>query len=349
MEEDYHILNEYVQNSSFESYLTPELFVTPYIGTSNLETSLCLEIKHSHGTDLFLASIIVFCMTKLDDGRTLFEFKLRYDILVALKQGLTDASIRKYLKTVIPQYAYPQIKEAIYIRTKDIGFTPIILDDYTFTENNVCIEQSNTDNRSPDTTNSYEQRIHFESLIEDIEKSKEGAEFLEVFRNSGGQLHKLNDFNLYICLFRFMKYVDFSVSSEVCLNLESKKLIYYIIAGSDECEWRLEKPLDSKIPNLIFNYKDSDEELHISKMTESELFELCTSLFVDLITKSAVNILLIESEIGSTISPKVTKFVTREDYRSAFEYQLLDTEQQAFVDSMYDKIAKTQVETFLYQ
>lgn len=342
MEEDYHILYEYVRNSSFDSYLTPELFVTPYNGTSNLETSLSLEIKHLSGTALFLVSVLINCVTKLEDGRILFKLKLRYDVLTAINHDLEDNAIQEYLNTIIPQEVYPRIKDAVYSRTKDIGFSHIVLDDFSFKDKKVIIE-------SVDEADSCEYHIDFSSLIEDIENCKEGAEFLQVFRNNGGQLQNFKDFNLYRCMFQFMKYVDYSVAPDGCISDESKELIYFLIASSDECNWRFEMSLNSQKPELVFNYKESGDEFYISKMTESELFELCSTLIVDLITKTAVNILLIESEIGMAMFPINTNFVTREDYRNAFEYQSLENEQQEFIDSMYDKIAKTQVETFLYQ
>jgi len=353
MEEDYFIINEYVRDSSFESYLTPELFVSPYNGTSNLETSLGFEIKHLSDTALFLVSVLVNCITKLDDGRRLFKLDLRYDILVAIKHDLSEDAIRNYLGVIVPQDAYPRIQEAVNVRTKDIGFSEIVLDNYSFKDKKVNID--NEDNISSlnienkDEAASCEQHIDFRSLIEDIENCKEGAEFLQVFRNNGGQLQSFKDFNLYRCLFRFMKCVEYSVAPNVHIGCEAKELIYFLIAGSDECEWRFEKSEESKNPELVFNYKESYDEFQISKMTESELFDLCSSLIVDLITKAAVNFLLIESEMGGATLPMVTNFVTREDYRNAFDYHSLDNEQQAFIDSMYDKIARTQVETFLYQ
>lgn len=353
MEEEYYILNEYVSESSFESYLTPELFVTPYNGMSNLETSLRFEIKHLQGTALFLVSVLINCMTKLDDGRTLFKLNLRFDILAAIRQDLPDDAMREYLNRIIPQEVYPRIKEAVYARTKDIGFSPIVLDEFSFKSRKVCNEQSDGENprkiESTDKTDTFEHHIGFDTLIADIENCKEGAEFLQVFRNHGGQLRSFDDFNLYKCMFQFMKCIDYSVAPDVSINSESKELIYYLIASSDECDWKFEKSMDNQKPELVFKYKESDDVFYISKMTEPELFKLCSSLIVDLITKTAVNILLIESEIGEVVLPKVTNFVTREDYRNAFEYQSLENEQQVFIDSVYDKIAKTQVEPFLYQ
>jgi len=353
MEEDYFIINEYVRDSYFESYLTPELFVTPYNGTSNLETSLGFEIKHLPGTTLFVVSILINCMTKIDDGRALFKLNLSYDVLAAIKHDLTDDAIMENLNTIIPQEVYPRIKDAVYARTKDIGFSPIVLDDFSFKDKKVNIvnpdSKSHLKIETVDKADSSEHHIDFGSLIEDIENCDEGAEFLQVFRSNGGQLQHFTDFNLYRCMFQFMKCVDYSVAPDVCISYESKKLIYFLIAGSDECDWRFEKSLDNHKPELVFNYKDTDNEVYISKMTESDLFELCASLIVDLITKAAVNVLLIETEMGVTLFPKVTSFVTREDYRNAFEYQSLEKEQQEFVDTMYDKIAKNQVETFLYQ
>lgn len=142
MEEDYCILNEYVRDSSFESYLTPDVFIAPCQEMSNLETSIGLEIKNIPETALFIVGVIIHCKITLVDGRTLYKLNLRYDSLVAVKHDLSDESIREYLNIAIPQEVYPRIKDAVYVRTKDIGFSPIILDNYSFKDNKAFIGQA---------------------------------------------------------------------------------------------------------------------------------------------------------------------------------------------------------------
>lgn len=358
MTENFKILQEYVSNFSYDCPLAPELFINPYKGSSRLVTTLGINIKSLSGDELFLVSLQVDCNTKLSDDRTLFALNLKYDVLVAMTQELSDDDIREYLNVTIPQTVYPAIRDAVYIRTMDIGFSPVRLSNYSFKDKKVVddpLPEDEDDNQSA-SSQSSSPHICFMSLIEDAARIKEGADFLEVLRKSGEKLDNLEDFNLFRCMYAFMNYTDFSVAPEVSIDTESKKMLFYLIAGSDDCEWRMEKADGKQLPELIVKFKDHnsfsaypDEEVCISQMSESELFDLCTSLFVGQITKTSVNFLLIEIAMGLTISLENANFVNQDEYRTAFAYQSLDKAEQEFIDSAFEKIAKTRIETFLFQ
>jgi len=353
MEEDYYILEEYVRDSSFESLLTPELFITPYQGKSNMETSIGIEVQNQQGTLLFIVSLVVGCVANLEDGRALFNLNLRYDVLVALNNKLCDEKIREYLTIQIPQEVYPHLVDAVYFRTCDIGYNPIKLDTYSFKDRTVKFDvHTDDETASSDSTTSIHNQsvdVDFEGLLQDIESTNEGKEFLQVYRNNNGPLQHLEDFNLTRCVFRYMRFVDFDISSEANVGIESKKLIFYLIASSNECNWWINNKRNLPLPELIIKYRKTDDEIHINQMNKSELWELCTSLIVDVLTNTSVNLFLIESEHGLASLPEYGKNVSREIYRDAFDYLNLDNEQQMLVDSLYDKITKTQIETFLYQ
>lgn len=77
-----------------------------------------------------------------------------------------------------------------------------------------------------------------------------------------------------------------------------------------------------------------------------DLFDICSTLIVDVLTDISVGVYRIENDFGE-FSIDLSNGLNRESYRQGFNYTHLNYEDKKLVDSLYDKIAKCEMEYFL--
>lgn len=356
-EPKYNILQEYVKQLDFNSPTVPETFIMHYDGKSTLSTKIDVESQTEANTGIFCVSLNLQCSVVLESGQTLFSVVVIYGALVELYEALEAAELKQFLSVEIPQKIYPHVAVVVHNTTSFSGFNPVMLPKYSFTEKkilegNILAVNEFYENAQDQTKESRdtcfekepESILTLKKLIVNVESEDAGREFLETLKKSGGEISGFSNFSLTRTLFRFLSYIDYNTSPEIEQDLYAKRMMFYLIVASNDCDWWLNNTNGTK-PDLYYRVKGAEIDKKISDLSAEEFCSLASDLIVNVLTESHVNIFLIEQEFGvfdelSNTNP------SREEYRNAFHYDVLSDELQVFVDSLYDEISRTKVEAF---
>ncbi len=344
LEPQYTILQEYVKQLDFNSRTAPETFIMHHEGKSTLSIKIDVESQTEANTGIFCVTLNLQCSVAFESGRTLFSVAVVYGALVELQETLEDAELKRFLTVEIPQKIYPHVAVVVHNTTSFSGFNPVMLPKYSFSERKPLEGSAIAVNLYFE--NEPESILTLKQLLDNVESGNEGKEFLDTLKKSGGGINGFTNFTLTRTLFSYLSYIDYKTTFEIEQDLYAKRLMFYLIVASNDCEWRLGNYTGVK-PELFCLYKDNgiDVEKKISELSPTEFFSLACDLIVNVLTESHVNIFLIEQEYGA-FEELYNPNPSREEYRNAFHYDVLSGEQQTFVDSLYDKISRTKLEAF---
>lgn len=356
-EPKYTILQEYVKQLDFNSPTAPETFIMHYEGESTLSTKIDVESQTEANTGIFCVTVNLQCSVVLERGQTFFSIAVVYGALVELHEALEDAELKRFLTVEIPQKIYPHVAVVVHNTTSFSGFNPVMLPKYSFSEKKILegnvlsvnefydsAQDQNKESRDTCFEIEPESILTLKKLIAEVESEDAGKEFLETLKKSGGEISGFSNFSLTRTLFRYLSYIDYNTSPEIEQDLYAKRMMFYLIVASNDCDWWLNNTNETK-PNLYYRFKGAETDKKISDLSAEEFCSLASDLIVNVLTESHVNIFLIEQEYGA-FDELSSSNPSREEYRNAFHYDILSDEQQVFVDSLYDEISRTKVEAF---
>ena len=356
-EPKYTVLQEYVKRLDFNSPIAPETFIMHYEGKSTLSVKIDVESQTEANTGIFCVTLNLQCSVVLEGGQTLFSVAVVYGALVELYVALEAAELKRFLTVEIPQKIYPHVAVLVHSTTSFSGFNPVILPNYSFMERKMIEGSAITINELYDNNqdqydgarnscfeNEPDSILTLQKLIVDVESEDAGKEFLETLKKSGGEISGFSNFSLTRTLFRYLSYIDYNTSPEIEQDLYAKRMMFYLIVASNDCDWWLNNMNGAK-PDLYYRFKGAEKEKKISDLSSEDFFSLASDLIVNVLTESHVNIFLIEQEYGA-FDELSNSNPSREEYRNAFHYDALNDEQQAFVDTLYDEISRTKIESF---
>lgn len=351
----YVILQEFVKQLDFNSPAAPESFFITYEGKSTLSTQIDVESQMDANTgNIFCVNLKLHCSVTLENGNSLFLIDVVYGTIVETSKSLDESELKSLLTVEIPQRIYPHVAVLVHGTTSFSGFSPVMLPNYSFSEMKMLEGCVLDVNELHDSNNQYEESSNFENepnsiltlkkLLADVESEDAGKEFLETLKRSGGEISGFSNFTLTRTLFKYLSFINYNTTHEIEHDLYAKRLMFFLIVASKDCEWWLVNNNGDK-PELFYRYKGTGVDKKVSDLSPEEFVSLAEDLIVNVLTESHVNIFLIEQEYGmfddlSNPNP------SREEYRNAFHYDVLSDEQQEFVDSLYDAISKTKLEAF---
>ncbi len=357
LEPKYSILQEYVKQLNFNSPTAPETFIVHYEGKSTLTTKIDVESKTEANTGIFCVTLNLQCSAVLESGQTLFSVAVVYGALVELHEALEDTELKRFLTVEIPQKIYPHVAVVVHSTTSFSGFSPVMIPKYSFSEKKILegnilaenefydsIQDQNKESRDACFEKEPESILTLKKLIVDVESDAAGREFLETLKKSGGEISGFSNFTLTRTLFRYLSYIDYDTSPEIEQDLYAKRMMFFLIVTSNDCDWWLNNENKTK-PELCYRFKGAEIDKKISDLSAEEFCSLASDLIVNVLTEFHVNIFLIEQEYGA-FDELSSSNPSREEYRNAFHYDALSGEQQVFVDSLYDEISRTNVEAF---
>lgn len=354
----YVILQEFVKQLDFNSPAAPESFFITYEGKSTLSTQIDVESQMDANTgNIFCVNLKLHCSVTLENGNSLFLIDVVYGAIVETSKSLDESELKSLLTVEIPQIIYPHVAVLVHSTTSFSGFNPVMLPNYSFWERKM-IEGSaitvhelyeNYQEQYEESSNScFENEpdsiLTLKKLLADVESEDAGKEFLETLKRSGGEISGFSNFTLTRTLFKYLSFINYNTTHEIEHDLYAKRLMFFLIVASKDCEWWLVNNNGDK-PELFYRYKGTGVDTKISDLSPKEYFSLAGDLIVNVLTELHVNIFLIEQEYGmfdelSNPNP------SREEYRSAFHYDALSSDQKVFVDTLYDEISKTKLEAF---
>lgn len=351
----YAILQEYVKQLDFNSPAAPSSFIKNDDGKSTLSTQIDVESQTDVNTGIFYVNLKLQCSVVLENGNSLFLIFVVYGAIVETREPMEDSDLKSLLTVEIPQIIYPHVAVLVHSTTSFSGYNPVILPNYSFSKRRMIEGRAITVNELYDSDqNQYEESryscfedepdsiLTLKKLLVDVESEEAGKEFLETFKRSGGEISGFTNFTLTRTLFKYLSFIDYNTTHELEQELYAKRLMFFLIVASNDCEWWLVNNNGEKT-ELFYRYKESEVDKKISDLSPEEFVSLAGDLIVNVLTEAHVNIFLIEQEFGAfkelgNLNP------SREEYRNAFHYDALSEEQQEFVDSLYDVISKTKVE-----
>lgn len=353
----YAILQEYVKQLDFNSPAAPESFFMNYEGKSTLSTHIDVESQTDVSTDIFCVNLKLKCSVVLEDGNSIFIISAVYGAIVETYESLEDSELKSLLTIEIPQIIYPHVAVLVHSTTSFSGFNPVMLPNYSFSErkmiggsaitvNELCNSNQKQYEDSINTRfeNEPDSILTLKKLLVEVESEEAGKEFLETLKRSGGEISEYKNFTLTRTLFKYLSFIDYNTRYEIEQDLYAKRLMFFLIVASNDCEWWLVNDNGEK-PELFYRYKGTEVDKKISDLSSVEFFSLAGDLIVNVLTESHVNIFLIEQEFGA-FEELNNPNPSREEYRNAFHYDALSDEQQEFVDILYDEISNTKLEAF---
>lgn len=333
----YNKIAEYVSGITYSSRV-PELFFFNQDTLVSRAVNIDVETKSNKDDNLYYVIVKVKINDTIEDGSSICSLTVDYDVLVECKNSVDD----DVLTIDIPQEVYPHIQQLV-LQTTKLFKNPIFLPDYSFrnrqaTELNLDDAPSIIFVDEPDTS-----VLTFKKLFEDIFSSKEGAGFLETMNKRGAKFSLFDDFMLTRVLFQYMPFTDYNVCEELEHDEYSKRIMFYLIASSDECSWNLCKGKNGLI-DLKYSFKSNKSD-KLSSLSPDEFFNLASDIIVSILTNTCVKILEIELGHGEFDEPYSQPSLA--EYREAFSYSQLSHDKREFVDSLYRKISKVKTENLL--
>lgn len=133
MEEDYVILKQYLLNLEYNAPTKPEEILTlEEDSEANQANEIALSIEYQKDSGLFYVDLSYSCHITLQDTIILSILNMTYRGAVVVNFSLPENKIREILNIHVPQELYNSIIDVVYSVTANSGFTPVELDNYSF-------------------------------------------------------------------------------------------------------------------------------------------------------------------------------------------------------------------------
>lgn len=351
MTSSYVIVKAFLKNVVFESPNTPNMFFAEH-SDSSLPIDIDVNSKVANGTSIYLVELHINLSPKTNESLVIFNLDIVYSTMVnILDENISDKDLSDILHVEVPRKAYDTVRMLVWNITRESGFPPIMMSDYSFAEHGV--EKESRDKVDKEKTDTYEigenQYDDFRWLMDDCYSSDYEDESLMDEMNINHSLCPYENLPIYKYYLRFLRPIEYRhPQNDECTD-SFWPIFFRLLTGNFDVEYDLETTKNGEL-DIIFTYKEYKNRL-VSNLSSYELKDVATQLFLDMITNLSENILLedINTEYAETIMDD--RLILKEEFFKIYNFdasQKADTE-ETFVEQLYSKIKECDLKTFIYR
>lgn len=349
MKTSYVILKSFLKSINWESPETPAIFFREEEET-HLITEIDIHLQAANDAPIYIVELDASLTPTTNDGVAICKLKVIYGAIInILENSIPEEKLHYILETEVPLKIYDSLRAIIWEITRESGFPPIMMKDYSFTsKEESTINHNINDSISKKKQNSEHPQtayINYHWLLEHCKTSKEGAEYIKLYSTKIHDPNTLEEQPFYKFYLRFFKPICYKHPIYDECEESIWTLFFQLLAGNPESQYYIK---ENDGPDIIFTYRNFIDH-RSSQLTLEEFKEVIILLFYDALTYLATNIWeeKMNTQYAATLSDD--KLVLQEEFYTMYQYKHAQNTDKAIVEQLYSKIKECDLKTFKYR
>lgn len=352
------ITKTYLGKFNMECHGTPELILNPIEKTIPVDTKTNVLSGKLNDNGFYMVEMGVVIESATDIGLKAHELSFVFIALVKINDyTLDDKCINRILNVIVPKRLFNNINAIVFTSTNATGY-PVLLDKRVFEESLI---NNGTQDLNHDEEGDFESenadgdtdKINYKSIIRNLMKSTEIAEFFKAYNGYLGQTVTDDYENLpaYFYYLRFFIPIEYKHPEFDECDDSTWQMLFQLLFSNPDATCRI-IDMEDDLPEIEFTY-DYFEGTYVSELSLDDLKDLLDILISDMFVKTSIEMLdFKELNFPYSLTLNNDRLIHRNEFLKMFGYdkvELIPANDLECLEKMYSKLKNCDIQTVLYR